>query len=177
MIHARACAATCAPDAGFRSGCYALGTWQLLFTSCAVELALVSLDGWQTKMLQGALGQRESDYLLITSKWKKSHLNSIWLPDYLITCIFQLPQWLYYSFLVSSSFILKTEIRGNQVIILFLNNFSREPGVTILSSCKIVLKLLTSIGLIKVSTNIAWMVICSTTIIYKQKLISNIFYE
>jgi hypothetical protein len=28
-------------------------------------------DGWQTKMLQGSVGQRGSDYLLITSRWQK----------------------------------------------------------------------------------------------------------
>jgi hypothetical protein len=67
-------------------------------------------DGWQTKMLQGALGQRGSDYLLITSRWQKKSFkfNMITLIT-LITCIFQLPQLRYYSFLISSSFIPKVE--------------------------------------------------------------------
>lgn len=71
------------------------------------------------------MGQGESDYLLVTSRWQKKSLkfNMITLIT-LITCIFQLPRWRYYSSLISSSFIPKIEIRGNQVIILFLNDFS-----------------------------------------------------
>ena len=78
------------------------------------------------------MGEGESDYLLVTSRWQKKSFkfNMITLIT-LITCIFQLPQWWYYSSLVSSSFILKTEIRGNQVIILFLNDFSGNIEVII----------------------------------------------
>ena len=78
------------------------------------------------------MGEGESDYLLVTSRWQKKSFkfNMITLIT-LITCIFQLPQWWYFSSLVSSSFILKTEIRGNQVIILFLNDFSGNIEVII----------------------------------------------
>jgi len=76
------------------------------------------------------VGQGGSDYLLITSRWQKKpfKFNMITLIT-LITCIFQLPQRRYYSSLISSSFIPKIEIRGNQVITLFLNDFSGNMEV------------------------------------------------
>ena len=78
------------------------------------------------------MDEGESDYLLVTSRWQKKSFkfNMITLIT-LITCIFQLPRRRYYSSLISSSFIPKIEIRGNQVIILFLNDFSGNIEVII----------------------------------------------
>ncbi len=80
---------------------------------------------WRTQTFIGALRHDRMDASWVIDGAMNSEMFDLYVTTQLvITCIFQLPPWRYYSSLIFSSFIPKKEIRGNQVIILFLNDFS-----------------------------------------------------